>query len=83
MVTATGRQCAGGFFIREVAWQVCFRFVSGFLWVLVAPVFRLVFFSVGSKKPVNFYAGFLVLVLIFRYAFVLHLACGALQTLGF
>lgn len=63
--------------MREVAWQVCFRFVSGFLWVLVAPVFRLVFFSVGSKKPVNFYAEFLVLVLIFRYAFVLHLMCRA------
>lgn len=63
----------------EVAWQVCFRFVFGFLWVLVTPVFRLVFFSVGSKKPVNFYAGFLVLVLIFRYAFVPPFAYGALQ----
>lgn len=79
MVIATGRQCTGGFFMREVAWRVCFRFVSGFLWVLVAPVFRLVFFSVGSKKPVNFYAGFLVLVLIFRYAFVLYLMCRAGQ----
>lgn len=69
--------------MREVAWRVSFRFVSGFLWVLVTPVFRLVVFSVGSKKPVNFYTEFLVLVLIFRYAFVLHLACRALQALGF
>lgn len=69
--------------MREVAWRFCFRFSSGFLWVLVPPVFRLVVFAVGSKKPVNFYAGFLVLVLIFRYAFVLHLACRALQVLGF
>lgn len=74
---------AGSFFMREVAWRVSFRFSSGFLWVLVPPVFRLVVFAVGSKKPVNFYAGFLVLVLIFRYAFVLHLACRALQGLGF
>ena len=83
MGIAIGRQCVGGFFMREVAWQVCFKFSLGFLWVLVAPVFRLVFFSVGSKKPVNFYAGFLVLVLIFRYAFVLHLMCRALQAIGF
>lgn len=69
--------------MREVAWQVSFRFSSGFLWVLVPPVFRLVVFAVGSKKPVNFYAEFLVLVLIFRCAFVLHLACRALRSLGF
>lgn len=67
----------------EVAWRVSFRFSSGFLWVLVPPVFRLVVFAVGSKNPVNFYTEFLVLVLIFRYAFVLHLTCRALQSLGF
>jgi len=79
MVTVIGRQCAGGFFIREVAWQVCFKFVSGFLWVLGSSVFRLVCFYVGPKKPVNFYAGFLVLVLIFRYAFAPPFVYGALQ----
>lgn len=83
MVTATGRLVAGSFCMREVAWRVCFRLVFGLLWVLVAPVFRLGVFCVGSKNAINFCVGFLVLALVFGYAFVLHLACGALQTLGF
>lgn len=69
--------------MREVAWRFCFRLVFGLLWVWVVPVFRLGLFYVGSKSPVNFCIGFLVLALVFGYAFVLHLACRALQALGF
>lgn len=76
---AIGRRFAGRFCMREVAWRVCFRLVFGLLWVWVVPVFRLELFCVGSKSPVNFCVGFLVLALVFGYAFVPHFACGALQ----
>lgn len=79
MVTAIGRLVAGSFCMREVAWRVSFRLVCVLLWVLVAPVFRLGVFCVGSKSPVNFCVGFLVLALVFGYAFVPHFACGALR----
>ena len=71
MVTATGRLVAGSFCMREVAWRVCFRLVFGLLWVLVAPVFRLGVFCVGSKNAINFCVGFLVLALVFQLQLVL------------